>query len=120
MKQYFLCPANGTFDLNWFIHQFFALFSKQMSQRYYETVAHCNKGQLIGLLCAIGVIDVVRYSFLVTSDSGVSKVVYYHGFRSYKDLQLVAIRNTKTVALTLPQAQYVDSILIAGYNQVYA
>lgn len=67
-KKYFGTPDKQKFELNWFFRQFFLIFNKNMSERWYETRAHVYQSVLVSMLSTFGIATVVRYEFFSKTD----------------------------------------------------
>lgn len=80
----FRAPTDGTFQLNWGLREFFKIFSKDMSERWYECRTHCNQGILVSLLSAFHLVWVVRGEFFIEGEDDRIGYVYsyIHGFQS--------------------------------------
>lgn len=123
MKAYFGSPLDESFDIDWAGRQFFLLFGKAPSERWYEARAHLGCGVLISLLCMLRLIHVVRYG-CYSEEYGVSffrsKIRRYHGFRNNKKLDAI-IKTEMELANSydLHPFTLVDQVFVAGRNVVY-
>lgn len=78
--RYFGTPSSKKLELDWGLKQFFALFNKQMSERWYEARAHTYQGVWISLLCAFNIVTIVRFEFESKKDD----CRYYTKIKTWK------------------------------------
>lgn len=122
VKKHFASPSDGTIELNWGGRQFFLLFSKEASERWYEARAHMNGGFFLSLACAFGLIYYVRFEYNIENhdDRIVYNKVVYHGFRDYKELLALAKKDIPVQKELLKNkgAGYFYQMFVAGHNVV--
>lgn len=68
VKDYFGSPVDGKLELDWSMKQFLSIFSKGMSDRWYEARAHLKTGVGLALLCTFGIVKLVRFDYMYEHD----------------------------------------------------
>lgn len=122
VKRYFGSPLDYSFHWDWAIKQFYKLFSEGASERWYESRTHCNRNFFVSMLCAIGLIHVVRFTYAEEEGRLVKyryKYVIYHALRKESELRALIKKQIKAFDSdqTTPMF-YFEGLFIAGRNVV--
>lgn len=116
---YFGTPSQEKLELNWSLRQFFMLFSNKAGQRWYESRQHLYRGVFVSLLCAFGLINLVRLDFETSECDCISYVVFVtHRFQSKKDMVKKLPVWIKEYKHKAKDAKYFHQMFIAGHNVV--
>lgn len=127
VKKYFGSPCDEKFDLNWSTRQFFRIFSKPMSERWYESRAHLRAGIWTSLACTFGLVTLVSADFMYDHDDsrGISEKLCY-GFwvlpGNHKERMLELIAEAGEIGEGISKKDQPVSlyqIFIAGENVVW-
>lgn len=122
--KYFGTPTGGRYDkpkleLNWTGRQFFLLFSKGMSERWYESRAHLYQGVFISLLSAFHLIHIVRIEYETSKECYVSYVIFKtHGFQSIESIKKQMPKWIKEKKSEAKDAQHWYQSFVAGHNVI--
>lgn len=125
VTKYFATPSDRGFELNWFLRQFFRLFSERMSERWYEARQHTYRGVWVSLMCAFGICEVVRYEYTSRTDDSrmyTKTVVYWWKFIFEKKSRLHRFLFTQWSVIRPHMAIDADSpyqIFRAGHNVIW-
>lgn len=123
--KHFATPSDNGFELNWFLRQFFLLFSERMSERWYEARQHTYQGVWVSLMCAFGICEVVRYEYTSRTDDCrmyTKTVVYWWKFMFEKKSRLHRFLFTQWSVIRPHMAIDADSpyqIFHAGHNVIW-
>lgn len=113
-------PSTNRLELDWSVREFLGLFSKRMSQRWYEARAHLKRSVFVSLFCTLGFIDIVCYDFDMGTDGRhVINVKVYFGYRSCASLIKKTKEDIPLVQAKTEGAKYFEQVFIAGYNVAY-
>lgn len=122
-KEYFGSPLDGSFEFDWTLKQFYKLFSDHVSERWYESRAHCNRGVFVSTLCAWGLIHVVRITYREERGPHLwyhNRYHIYHAFRSEKELSALIKKQTDSFSYEKSDVPlFFEYLFIAGRNVVY-
>lgn len=125
IKNYFATPSDRGFELNWFLRQFFRLFSERMSERWYEARQHTYRSVWVSLMCAFGICEVVRYEYTSRTDDSrmyTKTVVYWWKFIFEKKSRLHRFLFTQWSVIRPHMAIDADApyqIFRAGHNVIW-
>jgi hypothetical protein len=117
---YFATPGRDHhLELNWAGRQFFLLFSKGMSERWYEARAHLYQGVFISLLSTFHLIHIVRIEYETSRDCYISYVIFKtHGFQSLATLEKKMPEWIKTKKAEAKDAQHWYQTFVCGHNVI--
>jgi hypothetical protein len=103
---------------NWFVRQFISLFNKRSAKRWYESRTHLNRNIFVSLLCAFGLVDIVRFEFEKNGHDywHTYEIKYYFGLRSYNCLLKKALGDISAVKEETENAGDYYELFIAGHN----
>ncbi|MDD2879705.1 MAG: hypothetical protein PHQ58_04665 [Rhodoferax sp.] len=122
-KEYFGSPLDGSFEFDWTLKQFYKLFSDNVSERWYESRAHCNRGVVISTLCAWGLIHVVRITYLEECGQHIWYHNRYHIYRAFRsEAELRALIKKQIDSFPCEESGtvlYFEYLFIAGQNVVH-
>lgn len=120
MYDYFASPCGNNLELDWGGRQFFRLFSKGMSERWYEARAHLNRGVFISLLATFHLIHIVRIEFETSKENLHSyDTMFVHGFQSLKTLKEKLPKLIEQARTKAKDAQYYYQTFISGHNIIH-
>lgn len=120
-REKFGSPVDGSFELTRTVRKILRRIGcDRAEQRWYEARAHLGSGVFISILCAMGLMYVVRFDFQSASDfrRGFSKKKRYHGLRSYDSLEKAILRDVPKVQETIGEDSFFSGVLITGHNFV--
>lgn len=120
LRDRFGSPRDGRFELTWTVREILGIFSERAAQKWYEARAHLGSGIFISVICAMGLMYVVRFEFESASDSrrGFARKKRYHGLRSYDSLEKAILRDVPKVQETIGEDSFFSGALITGHNFV--
>lgn len=117
--QYFGEPCNQRLELNWAGRQFFLLFSKGMSKRWYEARAHLYQNVFVSLLSTFHLIHIVRIDYETSRESSYSyTITITHGFQSIRTLMTKMPQLIKAKKAEAKDATYWYQTFVCGHNVV--
>lgn len=117
--EYLGSPINGRIELNWSLRQVLALFSKGMSERWYEAREHLHRGVFISLLSTLHLIHIVRFDYATTREDYYGTVTFIvHGFQSVQTLKTQMPQWIKDKKTEVKDADYWYQSFVAGHNVV--
>jgi hypothetical protein len=117
--KYLGSPCDQRLELDWAGRQIFRLFSKGMSERWYEARAYLNQGIFFSLLAAFHLIHIVRIDYETSRDSYVSFVIFkVHGFQSIADLKSKMPKWIEEKKAQAKDAKYYHQTFVCGHNVI--
>lgn len=118
IRQKFGSPSSGKFELDWTVRQLLSCVSESAADRWYEARALVHLGVFASSLCAMGVLYVGEFLFMITDSQGKTTKRYYHGFRSFEKLKTVVLSDVEKARREANVDGYFDGVLITGHNYV--
>ena len=122
--KYFGTPTGGRYEkpkleLNWGLRQFFLMFDKGMSERWYESRAHLYRGVFISLLSTFHLIHIVRFDFATNREDHFRTTTFItHGFQSIQTLKKKMPDWIKEKSKKVEGAEYWYQTFVAGHNVI--
>ena len=118
IRQKFGSPSSGKFELDWTVRQLLSCVSESAADRWYEARALVHLGVFASSLCAMGVLYVGEFLFMITDCQGKTTKRYYHGFRSFQKLKTAVLSDVEKARRQVKVDGYFDGVLITGHNYV--
>lgn len=118
IRQKFGSPSSGKFELDWTVRQLLSCVSESAANRWYEARALVHLGFFVSSLCAMGVLYVGEFLFMITDSQGKTTKRYYHGFRGFEKLKTVVLSDVEKARREAKVDGYFDGVLITGHNYV--
>ncbi len=118
IRQRFGSPSSGKFELDWTVRQLLSCVSGSAANRWYEARAHVHLGVFVSSLCAMGVLYVGEFLFMITDSQGKTTKRYYHGFRSFQKLKTAVLSDVEKARREANVDGYFDGVLITGHNYI--
>ena len=115
---YFRSPSDNTLELDWGLRQLFLVFSKQASENWYEARAHMRLSVPISLMATFGLLYAVRVEYMIDDCRGRSVIYYFHGFRSFQELEQLLISRNGWEEPVEPGFMY-HQTFVAGHNVIH-